>query len=409
MLRRYLFSFTLLSVLTFVTMGEAQDRRRDPWVATWSAAMQSPLFEPARVIENQTLRQIVRVTQGGRALRVRFSNVLGTEPLKLSAASVGLRAQGAALVSGSARTLTFGGQAAVTVAPGAVAVSDPVALAVPDQSDVAVDLYLAESAAATTQLSTSHQTSYISAAGNFTGRDTLTEPTTFESWYWLSSVEVRRPGASTLVAFGDSITEGYGSTTDTNRRWPDVLARRLQDECSRDVAVVNTAISGNRVLNDELGPNAQRRLDRDMLLQGGVRFAILLEGINDIGFSQTADFLPAGVATPDVSARDIIAGYQQIIRRAHAQGIEIYGGTLLPYAGAQYYDEAGEAKRQAVNAWIRSSDELDGVIDFDAATRDPNDPSRLLEAYDSGDRLHPNDAGYAAMGEAIDLALFCRR
>jgi len=395
-----------LAFLLAVGPARADDRNHAEWIATWSAAMQAPLFAPPQVVVNQTLRQIVRVSLGGRALRVRFSNVFGATPLKLGAASVALRSEGPTVVQGSVRALRFGGAASITIPPGAIVVSDPVSLRVSDRADLAVDAFIAEASPATTQLSTSHQTSYVSAPGDHTGESTLVDPTTIESWYWLSGVEVARATARSLVAFGDSITEGYGSTTDANTRWPDVLASRLL-ACEQKISVVNAAISGNRVLNDELGPNAQSRLDRDLLLQAGAAFAILLEGINDIGFSQSASFLPAGIATPDVSADDIVAGYRQIIRRAHGEGIEIYGGTLLPFAGADYYDAAGEAKRQAVNAWIRSSGEFDGVIDFDSVMRDPSDPSRLLPAYDSGDRLHPNDAGYVAMGEAIDPSVFC--
>lgn len=405
MLRRYCIGFTLLSLL-FVGQVAGEDGARATWVATWSAAMQAPLFAPAQVIENQTVRQIVRASVGGSTLRVRFSNVIGTSSVKLTAASVGLRDRGPALQSGSARRLQFGGRNSITIPPGASVLSDPVSLDVPDQADLAVDLYILEPTAATTQLSSSHQTSYVSAAGDFTGRD-LASPAPITSWYWLSGVEVRRNDARALVAFGDSITEGYGSTTDANSRWPDVLARRML-ACDPKLAVVNTAISGNRILNDELGPNAQSRLDRDLLLQAGATFAILLEGINDIGFP-LSDFLPESVLKPDVSADEIIAGYEQIIRRAHAQRIQLYAGTLLPYAGAAYYDAAGEAKRQAINAWIRTSGAFDGVVDFEAATRDPADPSRLLPAYDSGDHLHPNDAGYSAMGEAVDIGAFCGR
>lgn len=395
--------YQLLLSTPFVARAEPD---RSNWVATWSAAMQAPLFVPAQVISDQTLRQIVRTSIGGNLVRVRFSNAYGTTPLVIDAASIGRRAEGSALVPGSARPLEFAGAPSISIAPGAVVLSDPASLRVPDRSDLAVDVYVAAASAASTQLTLSHQTSYLSQPGNHAGSTTLEPASTIESWYWLSGIEVDRSEARAVVAFGDSITEGWGSTTDQNSRWPDVLARRAR-ACASPTAVVNTAISGNRLLNDELGPNAQRRLDADLLLQAGARIAIVLEGINDIGFSQAGDFLPESVVTPDVSADELIAAYTQIIRRGHAAGIRVYGGTLLPYAGADYFDEAGEAKRQAVNAWIRESGAFDAVIDFDAIMRDPADPSRLLAAYDSGDRLHPNDAGYKAMGEAIDLRLIC--
>jgi lysophospholipase L1-like esterase len=377
------------------------------WVQTWGAAMQAQLFGEAPTFENVTLRQIVRISRGGPAVRVRFSNVLGDAPLRIDAASVGVRQSGARVAAGTLRELTFGRLTSITIAPGAVAVSDPVELRVPDEADLAVSLYVAEASTPADQLTLAHQTSYVSGPGDFTDSRAFEPASTITSWYWLSGVEVRPSRATrAIVAFGDSITEGFGATLDANTRWPDFLARRLL-ACRRDLTVVNMAISGNRVLNDEIGPNAQRRLDRDMLAVTGVAYAILLEGINDIGFSQIAPgTFPPDVALTNVSAEEIIMGYKQIIRRAHAQGIKIYGGTLLPFVGAGYQDAAGEAKRQAVNFWIRTSGDFDEVIDFDRATRDPADPSRLLPAYDSGDHLHPNDAGFEAMAGAIDLDLF---
>jgi lysophospholipase L1-like esterase len=305
------------------------------------------------------------------------------------------------------RPLLFGRLTSITVAPGAVAVSDPVDLRVPDEADLAISLYVAEASTPADQLTLAHQTSYVSGPGDFTDSRGFEPAQTITSWYWLSGVEVRpQREVHAIVAFGDSITEGFGATLDANTRWPDFLARRLL-ACRRDLTVVNMAISGNRVLNDEIGPNAQRRLDRDLLAVTGVSYAILLEGINDIGFSQIAPgVFPPDVLLTNVAAEEIIQGYKQIIRRAHAQGIKIYGGTLLPFVGAGYQDAAGEAKRQVVNFWIRTSGDFDDVIDFDAVTRDPSDPARLLPAYDSGDHLHPNDAGYEAMGNAVDLALF---
>jgi lysophospholipase L1-like esterase len=358
-----------------------------------------------------TLRQIVHISLGGQAVRVKFSNVLGTTPFTIDAASVGVRATGATVARGTLRELTFGRLPSITLPPGAVAVSDPVDLRVDDEADLAISLFVAAPSTPTSQLTLAHQTSYVSGPGDWTGSRAFAPASTFTSWYWLTGVEVRRePLSRAVVAFGDSITEGFNSTTDANARWPDVLARRLLACRGSDLSVVNEAISGNRVLNDEIGPNAQARLDRDLIAVTNVGYAILLEGINDIGFSQIAPgVFPPNVLLTDVSAEEIIQGYEQIIRRAHARGIRIYGGTLLPFVGAAYQDAAAEVKRETVNFWIRTSGAFDAVIDFDAATRDPANPLRLNPAYDSGDHLHPNDAGYAAMGRAFDRGLFGAR
>ncbi|HEY6178749.1 MAG TPA: SGNH/GDSL hydrolase family protein [Kofleriaceae bacterium] len=377
------------------------------WTGTWSAAMQTPLA-PAATFDHVTMREIVHVSIGGRVVRVRLSNAQGTQPLAIGAASVGVRASGASVRPGTLRTLSFAGSPTISIAPGGVALSDPVRLEVAAQSDLAISLYIPSPQPGTTQLTLAHQTSYVSTTGDFTAANDVPVGSTITTWYWLSGVEVQGGGRRAVVTFGDSITEGFASTTDANARWPDVLARRLQAQRrTADVAVLNEAISGNRVLNDVIGPNAQRRIDRDVLTQAGVGFVILLEGTNDMGFSQ----LPPGVFGPgvslaDVSAAEIIAGYEQIIARVHQAGARIYGATVLPFAGAGYYNAAVEPKRAALNEFIRTSGRFDGVIDFDAVMRDPAQPTRMRAEFDSGDHLHPNDAGYAAMGNAIDLRLF---
>jgi lysophospholipase L1-like esterase len=290
-----------------------------------------------------------------------------------------------------------------------VALTDPVALDVDALSDLAISLYVPSAQPGTTQLSLAHQTSYVSPAGDFTGAADLAVASTITTWYWLSGVEVvGGSGARAVVTFGDSITEGLASTTDANARWPDVLARRLHGQRrTSDVGVLDEAISGNRLLNDVIGPGAGRRIDRDVLTQAGVAYVVLLLGTNDMGFSQLAPgaFGP-GVSLANVSAAELIAGYQQAIERVHQAGARIYGATVLPFEGAGYYDAAVEPKRAAVNQFIRTGHRFDGVIDFDAVMRDPAHPTRLRAEFDSGDHLHPNDAGYAAMGGAIDLRLF---
>ncbi len=410
--RRFVFRclLPLIAGLALLAIPAHADRDSPRWVGTWSAAMQAtfPSVSPA-TFTNVTLRQVVRITIGGELIRVRFSNATGDEPLVIGAASVGVRSDGSSLRAGSLRTLRFGGASSISVPPGAVAITDPVLLHLDAQDDLAISLYVPGTQAGSTQLTLSHQTSYVSPTGDFTAAATLPAASTITTWYWLSGVEVAAAfKARAVVAFGDSITEGFNSTTDANARWPDVLARRLLAKpVTRQVSVLNEAISGNRVLNDVIGPNAQKRLDRDALSQGGLAYVILLEGTNDMGFSQ----LPAGIFGPgvslaNVSADAIIAGYKQIILRVHQAGAKIYGATVLPFAGAFYYDAGVEPKRAALNAFIRTSGAFDGVIDFDAVTRDPSQPTRMLPAYDSGDHLHPNDAGYAAMGNAIDLSLF---
>ena len=391
-------------------LADRDDRDGARWTGTWSAAMQTPLA-PAATFDNVTMREIVHVSIGGRAVRVRLSNAQGTQPLVIGAASVGVRASGAALRPGTLRTLRFAGSPTISIAPGGVALSDPVALEVAAQSDLAISLFIPTPQPGMTQLTLAHQTSFVSTTGDFTAAIDLPVGSTITTWYWLSGVEVQGSGRQrAVVAFGDSITEGFASTTDANARWPDVLARRLlAQRRSDDVAVLNEAISGNRVLNDVIGPNAQRRIDRDVLTQAGVDFVILLEGTNDMGFSQ----LPPGIFGPgvslaNVSAAEIIAGYEQIIARVHQAGAKIFGATVLPFEGAGYYNAAVEPKRAALNEFIRARGHFDGVIDFDAVMRDPAHPTRMRAEFDSGDHLHPNDAGYAAMGNAVDLRLFSR-
>jgi len=384
------------------------DRASPRWTGAWSAAMQAPLDAPP-TFDHVTLREIVHVQLAGRVVRVRVSNAQGTAPLVIGAASVAIRATGAALRPGTLRTLTFGGARTISIAPGGLALTDPVALSVDAFDDLAISLYVPSPQAGVTQLSLAHQTSYVSTTGDFTAATDLPVASTITTWYWLSGVEViadRR--ARAVVAFGDSITEGFGSTTDTNTRWTDVLARRLHaDRRTAQVSVLNEAISGNRVLNDVIGPSAQRRIDRDVLTQAGLAYVVLLMGTNDMGFSQVAPgtFGP-GVSLANVSAAELIAGYEQIIARVHQAGARIYGATILPFEGAGYYDAGVEPKRAALNAFIRTSGKFDGVIDFDAVIRDPAQPTRMRAEFDSGDHLHPNDAGYAAMGNAIDLRLF---
>jgi lysophospholipase L1-like esterase len=397
----------LMAALVLCAVPARADGDAPRWVGTWSASMETP-FGPGVTFNNVTLRQIVRATLGGNVVRVRFSNAVGTDPLVISSASIALRASGATVKASSLHKLHFSGADSISIAPGGVALTDPVLLDVDAEDDLAVSTYVATPQAGTTQLALAHQTSYVSSSGDFTGTASFPTASTNTTWYWLSGVEVvAKPRARAVVTFGDSITEGLGSTTDANARWPDVLSRRLHEyPPTRSVAVLNEAISGNRVLNDFIGPNAQRRIDRDVLTQGGVAYVTLLLGTNDMGFSQLPPGAFPGVSLANVSAAELIAGYEQIILRVHQAGAKIYGATVLPFEGAGYYDANVEPKRAALNQFIRTSHKFDGVIDFDAVMRDPTHPTRMRPEFDSGDHLHPNDAGYAAMGNSIDLRLF---
>jgi lysophospholipase L1-like esterase len=384
------------------------------WIGTWTTAAIARRYPPAAASgappvqgngapiplpNNQTLRQIVHVTAGGDRVRVTLTNAFGATPLAIGAAHVALRDKDAAIVVGSDRILTFSGKAAFDIPAGAVAVSDPVSLKVAPFVDVAIDLFLpGDSTAQTVTIHRSaHQTSYLSPSGNHAGATDLPAAATVTSWYFLGELEVAGTAGRipVIVALGDSITDGTASTLDANHRWPDLLARRLGK-----AAVLNAGIGGNRLLSEsiaEFGVNILARFDRDVLLQPGVTHVIVIEGINDIGNARDE---------PSPSAADIIAAQQQLIERAHGRGLKIIGATLTPFGGASYWTSTGEAKRQALNDWIRTGRAYDGVIDFEAAVRDPQQPLRMQASLDSGDHLHPSDAGYQAMGNAIDLALF---
>lgn len=366
------------------------------WVGTWSASPQAAWH--SLEVNGQTLRQIAHVSIGGTRVRVRLSNAYGADSLLIGAARVGLRSTGASIVAGSDRALTFNGSQSTTIPAGALAISDPVNLRVPDHGDLAVSIYVRGRALAATEHSLGLQTTYISPPGDFSGAESLPTATTTLSFYFLTGLEVDGSTKSrAIVTLGDSLTDGLHSTADANTRWPNRLAERLRlRKGGSKVAVLNAGISGNRLLHDMVGTNASARLDRDVLVQPGARYLIVLVGINDIGYSGTA-------------AAEIIAGHLQIIDRAHAMGLKVYGGTLTPFQAflpGLYYTANGEAKRQAVNEWIRTSKAYDAVIDFDKAIRDPSNPATIRPAYDSGDNLHPNDAGYQAMADAIDLSLF---
>ena len=401
-------------LLGVVTFGPAPARKEyaankdgshhQVWVATWGTSPEPTPLLPAATgnpsFTNQTLRLIVHTSIGGSEVRVRLSNSFGTDSLVVGAAHIALRSKGAEILEGSDRALTFGGAASVTIPPGALAVSDSAKLDVPQLSDLAVTIYLPGPTGQATWHLAAHDTNYVSPAGDFTGSADMPVDHTATSWFYLTNVEVVAPRRTfALVTLGDSITDGTNSTLDANRRWPNLLAARLLANHNK-LAVVDQGIGGNRILHDITGENALARLDRDVLSQAGVGYVTVLLGINDIGYSVRNQ------PTQPVTAGEIIAGHLQVITRAHARGLIIFGCTLTPFEGAPYFTQEGETKRETVNDFIRTSGAYDGVIDFDAAVRDPDHPTRFLPVNDSGDHLHPNDAGYQAMANAVNLSLF---
>ena len=375
-------------------------------MTSWSAGPQAaaPRTLAAAGFDNQTVREIIFSSVGGDPIRLELTNVFGVSPLQVGRVTVAVAGPGAAVVPGTIHPVTFGGSASIQIPAGAQILSDPVAMRVRPLQELAVSVYLPGRTGPATFHSDAQEVNWVSAPGDHAadqGAGAFTTPT--ESWYYLSDLIAGSSGAhGTVVAFGDSITDGVGSEVGANARWPNDLARRLDALGGPALAVADEGIGGNRVLTGSrwFGISAEARFGPDALDQPGVRDIIVLEGINDIGFSA----VPPHPGT-DVSAAQIIAGYRQLIARAHARGLKIFGATLPPFRGAGDYTAAGEAKREAVDHWIRTSGAFDGVIDFDAVMRDPADPLRLNPAYDSGDHLHPNDLGYQVMADAISLQM----
>jgi lysophospholipase L1-like esterase len=405
-------AIALTFAILLLSRGFAQQPPDLHWVASWAASQQIPESQnalPREYLCDATLRQIVHLSIGGQQVRVHLSNVFGTSPLHITAVHIArpLSPSGPAIDASTDAYLSFSGAPDITIPAGAEYISDPVAYSVSPLSDLAITMHLDAPPEGETSHPASHATSYLEH-GDLVGMEDLPGAKRFDHWFQLAGVDViAGPQPASVVVLGDSITDGHGSTTNGNDRWPDVLAQRLQANLStRSLGVSNQGIGGNRLLLDGLGPNALARFDRDVLAQPGVRYVVLLEGVNDLG-SATRD-AEISQEQHDALVARILGAYGQMIERAHEHGIKIFGGTITPYTGSDYYHPApiSEVDRQRINTWIRTAGHFDAVIDFDKTVRDPAHMDKLLPAYDSGDHLHPSAAGYRAMGYAVPLSLF---
>ncbi len=389
-----------------------RDWASEHWVGSWATAPATDWpemegFPDTSInLHDQTLRQIVRLTLGGDQIRVRLSNTYGDAPVNISDAQVALRDSESTAVADSTYPITFAGATNVSILPGALVLSDPIPMAVEPLQELAISLYFPEELTAGTLHGIALQTGYISEPGDHAAASEFPVSSTTESTAFLTGIDVAAtPESSAIVTLGDSITDGFGATSGAYGTWPDALANRLV-VAGLPRAVLNEGIGGNRLLSDSaadfglaFGESALARFDRDVLGQAGVEYLIVYMGINDIGM---------GMWDPSQtrSSAEMISGLNQVIERAHERGITVIGGTITPFEGADYYSPEGEATRQEVNAWIRTSGAYDEVVDFDAAVQDPAQPTRILADYDSGDHLHINDAGYVAMAEAVNIDWF---
>jgi len=405
--------FFTVVYISCTTLGFTKSKQDAlPWVGTWAASQQVP--EPANALSaddlrDVTLRQIVHLTVGGETLRVRMSNVFGTAPLHLTSVHIAhpLLPSEAKIDVATDKALTFVGKSDIVIPAGAEYISDPITYPVAALSDLTITLHMDTPPEQQTGHPGSRSTSYL-VHGDMVAAADLPYAKKIEHWYWIAGVDVNAAkDSAAIVVLGDSITDGHGATTNGNDRWPDVLARKLQaDRKTRMLAVLNQGIGGNHLLTDGLGPNALSRVDRDIIAQTGVRYLIVLEGVNDLGkLSREGDI---SQAEHEALVQQMIGAYEQMIVRAHSHGIKVFGATILPYGGSGYYhpSPANEADRVAVNKWIREPGHFDEVIDFDKLTADPAHPDQMLPAYDSGDHLHPSPAGYRTMGNMAPTSVF---
>ena len=419
----------ILVLLQGVAYSQGQQGSKEHWVSTWATAqdlaptvMDVPVVSPGvtrpnfsgqrgtgprtdvpTALENQTVRMVVHTSIGGSRLRIQLSNAIGKNPVTFGTVHVALRKTASEIIDGSDRSVTFAGKSTVTVGPGVIVVSDPVELDVKPMADLAVSIYLPKDSGPPTTHTLGLHAAYVSK-GDTTTERTMPDPTITYAYLWLSSVDVIAPAdAFAVVALGDSITDGFSTTRDADQAWPTLLAKRFSaNKSTAHISVLNEGISGNEVLRDGAGISALARFDRDVLSRPGVKWVILLEGINDIN-------LHGQVVGPDaLTADDLIFGYRQIIDRAHTYGIKVIGATVMAEEGVWLSTPVGEATRQAVNEWIRTSHAFDAVVDLDAATVDTDHKTRLKPEFNSGDNIHPNDAGNKAMADKFDLAIFSK-
>ncbi|HVU07895.1 MAG TPA: SGNH/GDSL hydrolase family protein [Verrucomicrobiae bacterium] len=395
------FKITFTVAFTIFAAANLCGAQSNHWVGAWGTSPQ--LTEPRNLppapgLSSNTLRQVIHVTIGGKKLRARFSNAFGNSPVTIDAAHIAMSAGGGAIKTETDKVLTFDGKNSATIPAGEMVFSDPLDFDLPPLSDVAVTIHFDETSGNVTGHPGSRATSYLLAGDSVSAADLPTAAKT-EHWYILTGIDVEAENSgAAVVTLGDSITDGRGSETDKNNRWPDNLANRLQaNENTKGVTVLNEGIGGNCVLHGGLGPTALSRFERDVLEQNSVRWLIVFEGVNDIGGSR---------GTNSTVAQDLIAAYEKFIAEAHAKNIRVYGATITPFGKSFYDSPAHEIARQTINDWIRSSGKFDAVIDFDAAVRDPKNPSQLSPAANSMDHLHPGVNGYQMMADAIDLKLF---
>jgi lysophospholipase L1-like esterase len=388
------------------------------WIASWGAAPLPPgpamgPFPATPTFSDQTIRQIVRLSAGGSRIRIRFTNEYGAKPLLIGAAHVALADARGAVVPGTERVLSFAGKPTIRIPAGSPFLSDPVDFPVKNLSYVSISTYLPEDTGQCTCHTVGLQTTYVSDTGNFVAGEFAPSQTNSMRAFISGVAVYSAVPARTVVVLGDSISDGVGSTPDSNRRWPDLLAERLATEHGPETfGVVNMGISGNRLLNDGAGQSALARFDRDVLSLPGVAYVIIFEGVNDLGISfgqfrgPLADVFKGLVPQSKSTAEPMIAGYRQLIDRAHGKGLKAFGATIAPYEGADYYSPEGEAVRQQINSWIRTGGAFDAVLDFDAVLRDPDRPTQIAAPLQSGDHLHGSDLGYEALAKSVNLALF---
>ncbi|MGO8766552.1 MAG: SGNH/GDSL hydrolase family protein [Limisphaerales bacterium] len=388
-------------ILPIIFIAEISGAQAADWIGAWACAPQlteQRNLPPPPGLESNTLRQVVQVSIGGTKLRVKFSNIFGNGPVTMAAAHLALSAGADAIQTNTDTALTFNGQPSATIPAGQAIWSDPFNFKLAPLADVAITIHFGGTASDVTGHPGSRMTSYILPGDEVTA-PAMPGAATMQHWDIINNIDVQAPHpVGAIITLGDSITDGRGSDTDKNDRWPDNLARRLQaDEKTAGISVLNQGIGGNTVLAGGLGPTAISRFDRDVLSQSDARWLIIFEGVNDIGGSRN-----------DSVATNLINAFQNFIKQAHAQHLLVYGATITPFGGSFYDNPERETAREAVNNWIRTGGQYDAVLDFDAAVRDPQNPTHLLPGDDSGDHLHPNENGYQALANSIDLTLFKR-